>query len=148
MRHQHTTIPAELTDGLSDEWMAAFIATTRAVENHPLFPRLVREVAVAEAPGRPHFAWLRRNSRTYGIWINRDQPGGFSDSDEPIVSHGGRKHPRQPYAAVRTRRAYLLCRVIASELDNFTGWRLREADAAVYVTARWHVQHRSSGRDL
>lgn len=143
MQHQ-PVFSTELDDG----WMAAFIANTRAIESHRLFPHLVREVAIAEAPSRSRFAWLRRNSRTYGAWIDRNRPGGFSDSNEPIILHAGRRHCAYP-AGARTQRAYALARRIVLDLDCFTLWpHVREADAAVYVTARWHVQHRSSGRDL
>lgn len=133
MQHQHT-VNTELIDG----WMAAFIANTRAVESHPMFPRLVREVAIAEAAASKRLAWIARNSPTFGSWINR-----------PGLSHDlARQRRHCAYPLGRQRRAYIFARRIVNDLDHFSGWRLPEADAAVYVTARWHVQHRSSGRDL
>lgn len=116
-------------------WTAAFIANTRKIEQHPLFPRLVREVAVAEAPRR--FTRLARNSPTYGAWAAR----------QGARVHGERQHGT-PRTGPNHRRAYLLAERVAVETGILSESRMAERQAAVYVAARYHVRHRSSGRDL
>ena len=111
----------------TDAWALAYEANVRRVEAHPDFPRLVRDVAVAEAPrsGR-RWAWLARNSPTYGEWMRRAE------------SWAG-EHPKGA-------RAQELARRIAASVGTPAGWARRDWVGFVYVTARHHVARRSRGR--
>lgn len=109
-------------------WRDAYDAMTLAVEAHPLFRRLVREVAVAEQPQRPYrWAWLRRNSRTYGLWTTR----GMTSARRGRLS----------------TRAWRLAEQIGDEL--LPAWPSRADRAArAYTTALHHVRARSCGGTL
>jgi hypothetical protein len=99
----------------------------RQIESHPRFPKLVREAAVAEQAGAPRASWLRRNSATFGTWINRCT---------------AERYPRQGRLADRT---WALAEQIRPDI-GFDGWADREATAMVFVTALEHVRARSNGR--
>lgn len=109
---------AELSD---DEWMRAYVRHERAIIAHPLFAKLVREVAVAEQELYPP-GFRRRVDRvytyTYGSWMSR--------GNEPR-----RTAPLQ-------RRARVLSAKIATDL----GREGADAAAAVYVAARDYVRTR------
>jgi len=107
-----------------DPWMQAEVLTTRRILGHPLLPRLVREVAVAEQPGMPRHGWLRRNSLTYGSWVTRGSDG----------SH----HPYTP----PKRRAWLFAGRIAADLGLLPSSPEGDRAAAVYVVARDFVRAR------
>lgn len=108
----------ELARTANDAWLAASVKNTRKIVAHPLFPQLVREVAVAEQNPPGHYGWLRRNSLTYGTWMTR-----------------GTENPR---TGPLTRRARVFSERIARDLD----WSSRDDFAKVYVTARDWVQSR------
>jgi hypothetical protein len=102
----------------TDRWSDAYYASVRKIEAHASFLPLIREVAVAEQPNMPGLQRLRRNSCTFGSWVQRGMPR-FD----------------------KNRRARLLAYRIALDLSDsepgtteFRGW-----EAAVYVTARNYV---------
>lgn len=105
--------------------------TEKKVVGHPLFPKLVREVAVAEQPnGIPHR--YRMNSRTFGLWVTR----------------GAKRIPRKGHRhySERSRRAYLFAEQIAKDTGIFPDSPEKNyAMHFAYVTARYFVYGRSRG---
>lgn len=113
-------------EGGTGEWADAFRRVSVEITAHPDFPRLVREVAIAEQPGHPRTAWLRRNSLTYAAWADRGMPR--------VDTGPGR------------RRARSLAQGIAIDLDLQPSLRLSESTARVYVEALDHVRARLTGK--
>jgi hypothetical protein len=107
-------------------WQEANAAITTAIRDHPAFPRVVREVAVAESPSHPRMSWLRRNSRTFGSWTTKGQE--FRRAGNNL-----------------SRRAWLFAGLVAADLELWPGAPPREAAARVYVEARHCVRHREAG---
>jgi hypothetical protein len=112
---------------MTDTWQQAFNATQAKIEAHPDFRRLIREVAVAEQPFKRNAARYRLNSPTYGLWITR--------GNRPLPTKGA-----------KNRRAYLLARRMAEELNIYEGrLPLAEGTARVYGAARDYVRARLRG---
>lgn len=106
--------------------MDAHEVNNAKIAGHPMFPSLVREVAIAEQPSGPGLGWLRRNSRTYGTWMTRgmgwSRPFGWS------------------------RRAYLIAGLIVDDLGVMPDSPQGDRVASAYVHARDYVHARLSGR--
>lgn len=104
----------------------------RLIEQHPLFNRLIREVAAAECCVPPrNLGWLRRNSRTYGSWMTRTSTGLGGQVSIDAITRNSR------------RRANVLCAKIAAELFPKGYADLpREQEAKVWVTARDYARAR------
>lgn len=110
---------------VEDRWTPAYNAEVDKIEHHQRFTALIREVAVAEQSDMPGYNWLRRNSRTYGMWVHRGMP--YQEKE---------------------RRARLLAKEIALDLcepelaalADSNGFR--ELEAKVYVIARIYVRAR------
>jgi hypothetical protein len=109
-----------------ETWSEAHARVSARIQQHPRFPHLVREVAVAEQSSHPRLAWLRRNSMTYGMWASRGMP----DRRTRRLSH----------------RARVLASRIASSLEIQPTDRPAEAEARVWVEARQFVRARKTGR--
>lgn len=104
-----------------DRWQAAWDATQARILAHPDFRRLVREVAVAEAPLKST-ARRFRDSYTYGLWLTRGERG--------LLPHG------------RTRRAWLLAGRIATELGVLPTLPPGEGAGRVYGAAAEYARAR------
>lgn len=98
------------------------MTTEEKVISHPLFRRLVREVAVAEQSMKQHATRYRLNSPTYGLWLSRGE--------------------KWPGKGDKSRRARLLTAEIAKEVVPWPTASQRDAEAFVYVTARDFVRAR------
>lgn len=114
------------------EWNEAWDRSVAMIERHPLFNKVIREVAAAEycIPARG-YSWLRRNSYTYGTWMTRQADGGGGQAIYDAMARNSR------------RRANILCDKIAAELfpdkyQDFPG----DQRAKVYVTARYFAAAR------
>jgi hypothetical protein len=113
------TMPTDTT------WQDAYAAMSARIASHPEFPRLVREVAIAEQTGHPGVSWLRRNSPTFAAWASR---GALR-----VDTGFGR------------RRARALAEQIARDLDIWPTLPSAEGEARVYGEARDYVQARQRG---
>lgn len=114
-----------MTMTVSDEapvsaWAREYARNLERITSHPLFPALVREVAVAEQPSSP--PWRFRYSDTYCEWYVRGMT---------IPRQGGTR-----------RRADWFVAKIADSLGCPVGWEPREWEASVYVAARDAVRCR------
>lgn len=111
-----------------DAWIQAHVLTCRRVAEHPLFPSLVRAIAVAEQPKGPPLR-LRLNSPTYGSWWTRGMsPTRFDPQGRPGL-YGW------------DRRARLFAERIRADL-GYRDDMPREGEAAVYGVGREYVRAR------
>jgi hypothetical protein len=107
------------------EWMIAYDLYTGLVAEHPDFPRLVREVAVAEQPSGPP-SWLQEMGG--GLhWLFRGTEGSWARQGRP------------------GDRAWALTRELAEAIGVPEGWQPREWEATCYVLAKKYVDRRKSG---
>lgn len=110
-------------------WAVAHKANREKVIAHKDFPKLVREVAIAEQPsGTPR---RLRNSITYALWYTRDNRG----------SH----HTRLSRFTDRSRRARKLSLEMTKDLGILDGLPDSERWATAYNVARDYVRARERG---
>lgn len=103
------------------DWTIAHEQMVARITEHPLFPKLVREVAVAEQTFKRQ-AKRFYNSLTYGEWLRRGE--------------------RWPRKGGKRDRAYLFANRMQDDLNIWPTLPRGEAIGMIYGTAREFVRAR------